>query len=294
MNKRSSALLNGILEPSHDPKTLGHFELLFWMSLLLTLHLEGHLRGGLGTWSDLSLWMFLSCALLVTAIVALALAPRKASKPATWEQLRTWFISAPTRAALRVGSALSFSIYAHLKTEQLGLRHDESILALSLWLLAFMGVWARRSVQFLIAALFVCAGFQKALTQFSWWWSGEAVEAWLRWSNFLYIEQHSAWQRELNHWLLQSNLSAWLGPGVVLGEIAIGVAALSRRAWPFAACGALLMLISFRSVLYVPFSLLIPLLIYTSPWPNPSTPTWPQRGSGGNDEDETTMIQGTA
>jgi len=199
-----------------------------------------------------------------------------------------------TLTALRVGSALSFSIYSHLKTEQLGLRHDESVLALALWLLAFTGEWARRSVQFLIAALFLCAGLQKALSQFSWWWSGEAVEAWLRWSNFLYIDQHSAWQRELNQWLLQKRLSPWLGPSVVVGEIAIGVAALSRRAWPIAACGALLMLICFRSVLYVPFSLLFPLLIYTSPWPKASTPTWPQRGSGGNDEDETTMIQGTA
>jgi hypothetical protein len=234
--------------------------------------------------------MFLGCALLTT----LMLASRSTRWLTPWGQLHASLTSPLALGALRVGSALSFSFYAHLKTEQLGLRHDESVLALALWLLAFTGTWARRCIQFLIAALILCAGLQKTLTHFSWWWSGEAVEAWLRWSNFLYIEQHSAWQRELNHWLLRNNLSPWLGPSVVLGEIAIGIAAFSRRAWPLAACGALLMLICFRSVLYVPFSLLIPLLIYTSPWPKASLPTWPQRGSGGNDEDETTMIQGTA
>jgi hypothetical protein len=269
-----------LLDARADSKSLARFEAIFWLTTLGTLHLEDHFRTDLGMWVNVSLWSFLVCSLLT--ILLIGIRGTDFHSPSRFRSAY-WDFALPIG---RFGAAASFTVYASLKTYALGLRNDEAALALGLWLIAMMGPWARRSTQFLIAAIFISAGLQKLIPLAAWWWNGEAIQAWLRWSNLLYVGQYADWQRELNRWLLVHDLKVWLGPAVVMGEISLGIAALSRRTWPLAALGMAAMLIGFRSVLYVPFSLLAPLLIFA--W------SWPQRGSSRNDEDEMTVIQGTA
>ena len=250
--------LSRVFEADQSPRSLARFELLFWITTLAILYLEDHLRFGLGDNSEFSLWCFLGTSLAIIFSIGADLSQR--ARPYTLA-LHTF----------RFGAALSFTVYATTKTESIGLRHDESALALALWILAIMGPWSRRSVQFLIAFIFLFAGVHKLQSQSSWWLSGQAINDYLRWSNFLYLGQYSDWQRSVNRWLLKSDLQAVLGPSLVFGEIFLGTAALFRRSWAAAIIGIALLLILFRCALYVPFTLVVPLLVFTCPWPQRSS-----------------------